>query len=161
MDTSCVMLLMSKISSSQMPLSDSPAKILSDKESDNSLFTPTTGRSECPKKPPAKVSDYICYSINGTTHFSLPAPSFTSCTCSYLLAYDKRDIFSAKHRSFDIFFVKHRSFLAAIQIDVEPKGFSEALKILNGELLCRKKLPPLKNNGTWTLTSLPSHKKAL
>lgn len=93
----------------------------------------------------------MCYTVNGTSSFSSLTPLITSGTYTYPLAsYDTYDIFS----------IKHKGFFVIVQAEEEPDDFLRSLNILSGELP-QEEITALENNGTWTLTSLPPHKKAL
>ncbi|XP_062099863.1 uncharacterized protein LOC133805717 [Humulus lupulus] len=56
---------------------------------------------------------------------------------------------------------RHRVFLAAITTCIEPRSFKEAMQDEGWHEAMQKEIAALEANGTWEMTVLPPHKKAL
>ncbi|KAJ9561853.1 LOW QUALITY PROTEIN: hypothetical protein OSB04_007013 [Centaurea solstitialis] len=63
--------------------------------------------------------------------------------------------------SYKNFSYTHKAFLAAINSNVEPKHFHQAVKNDRWKEAMRKEIQALEKNGTWTLEDLPEGKHAI
>lgn len=61
----------------------------------------------------------------------------------------------------DKFSSKYQGFLAVVQTEIEPNRFSKAVKHSKWRVAMKDEINALKQNGIWTLTTLPPTMKAL
>ncbi|XP_075633641.1 uncharacterized protein LOC142606128 [Castanea sativa] len=119
--------------------------------SSNSIpFDPPLRKSSKVSKPPPYLQDYKCSSIVcDKLASSLPANKFGSLSTYYLLSNDSH--LSSTYANFC-------SYTSAI---LEPTSYHEAVKDPNWQDAMASEITALEANQTWTITPLPSHKRAI
>ncbi|KAK9929256.1 hypothetical protein M0R45_026360 [Rubus argutus] len=63
--------------------------------------------------------------------------------------------------SYDKLSPAHKAFTVNISLDKEPQNFSQAILDSRWKEAMNKEIQALQDNGTWSLVSLPSHKKPI
>ena len=115
--------------------------------------TPIIRKSSRAHKPPAYLDAYHCNLLTNTIHpTSLPAPSSSTESWKYPLS----SYLSYQHLS-----SAHKHFALSLSSNPEPTTYDDAMCDENWKNVVKVELEAFNKNNTWTLTSLPTHKKAI
>ena len=115
--------------------------------------TPIIRKSSRAHKPPAYLDAYHCNLLTNTIHpTSLPAPSSSTESWKYPLS----SYLSYQHLS-----SAHKHFALSLSSNPEPTNYDDAMCDENWKNVVKVELEAFNKNNTWTLTSLPTHKKAI
>lgn len=125
-----------------------------------SVFDPTSsstsadvlGRGLRDKRPSVLLRDFVTHTVQSSSPSECSSPSTSSSGTSYPIAH---------YVNCNKFSPRHRTFLAAITEGIEPRSFKEAMQDEGWRKAMQKEIAALEANGTWKMTVLPSHKKAL
>ncbi|XP_061365768.1 uncharacterized protein LOC133309044 [Gastrolobium bilobum] len=108
------------------------------------------GRQRRPRRAPTYLNDYECNKVE-THELSAPAspPSDDRSGIKYPLQ---------NYVSLSKFSPNHHAFVAAIDAGHEPRHLKEAMRDSQWVEAMRKEITALEDNGTWTITNLPTGK---
>lgn len=102
-------------------------------------------------QPSTRLKDFVTHTTRLSPSAAPPLQSTSSGTPYPIAHYVNCDKFS----------LRHRCFLAAITAESDPNTFAEAINDERWRVAMQKEIEALENNGTWTITDLPSGKKVI
>jgi len=115
--------------------------------------TPVIRKSSRAHNPPAYLEAYHCNLLSNTIHpSSLPASTSSAESCKYHLS---------SYLSYQQLSSAHKHFALSLSSHPEPTNYDDAMCDENWKNAVKVELEALNKNNTWTLTSLPAHKKVI
>ncbi|RVW76793.1 Retrovirus-related Pol polyprotein from transposon RE1 [Vitis vinifera] len=112
------------------------------------------GRGHRQHKEPRHLQDYICYSARSLSTLCSKASSIQKVPSG-------KPYPIANYVTYTKFSVGHRAFLAAINIEKEPRTYKEAVTDNRWREAMAKEIEALETNQTWKVVDLPPEKKAI
>jgi len=99
---------------------------------------------------PSYLQSYHCNQVTGSSAHAIPSIPKKG------TAYPLHNFLSYSHLS-----PHHKHFCNSISSDVEPTSYAQDLKDLKWRNTMATEVASLEANNTWSLTSLPTHKKPI
>ena len=112
------------------------------------------GRGHRQHKEPRHLQDYICYSARSLSTLCSKASSIQKVPSG-------KPYPIANYVTYTKFSVGHRAFLAAINIEKEPRTYKEAVTDNRWREAMAKEIEALETNQTWKVVDLLPEKKAI